>query len=91
MVVTTAPETFLKTSLNSIALRARSPEENRAKNRLGSRSRRSQTAGIKVAETRPSMRRTISPWIAWKIAAEIARTTRNRQITAEPRQVGRRE
>ena len=27
-VVTAAPETFLKTSLNSIARRARSPEEN---------------------------------------------------------------
>ena len=46
-VATAAPETFLKTSVNSIARNARSPEENRAKNRLGSRSRRSQNAGIK--------------------------------------------
>ena len=52
-----------------------------AKNRLGSRSKPSQTAGISVAETRPSMRRTSSPWIAWKIAAATVRTTRNTHIT----------
>ena len=87
-VVTTAPETFLKTSLNPIALEARSPEENWAKKRLGSRSKRSQTAGIRVAETRPSMRSTNSPWIAWKIAVDTARRTRNTHITPSLAEIG---
>ena len=52
-VVTTAPENFLKMALRPIALRARSPEEKPLKNRVGSRSSRSQTAGTSVADDLP--------------------------------------
>ena len=87
-MVTVAPEIFLKTLLNSIARKARSPELNLAKKPVGSRSRRSQTAGIKAAETRPSMRRTRSPWIAWKIAAANGKDDQETAHHAQAREIG---
>ena len=55
---------------------------------MGSRSSRSQTAGIIVADTRPSIRSTKSPWIARHTAAENVSTTRKTHISQEPRPIG---
>ncbi len=41
-----------------------------------------------MAETRPSIRMTRNPWIAWKTAAEIASTPRKPHSHGEPRLVG---